>query len=87
MTKYCYADEMYLLCFKVSQVLIVLKDKDLSQFYHNAIEGFYIKQRKMTLKEAVEPATEENLKDLAELKKFHQEKVKLACQELEKEAV
>ena len=87
MSMYCYAEEMYKICFKISQVLIVLGDNKLSRFYQNSADSFYSRQKGMTLKEADEKATPEKLNDLASLMSFYREKEKQACKKLEQEAV
>jgi len=87
MSMYCYAEEMYKICFKISQVLIVLEEKSLSEFYSAAADGFYNRQHNMTLKQADEQTTPEHLNDLANLISFYTDKEKLACKKLEMEAV
>lgn len=86
MSYYYYAETMMELCFKLSQILKVLKEDKLSRFYSAAADGFTYRKKTYTVSQACREVPQEMLNDLEELKKYKQKKEKLACKKLDKEA-
>lgn len=87
MTKYCYAEEMYKLCYKMSQILKVLGEHKLSRFYNAAADGFIYRQKILSVRDANKPASKEMVQDLHDLTKYLKKKEALANEKLDKEAI